>query len=126
MKVEEVMRKPLIVEKDIALDKAASLMNAHQSGSLLLVVNGDVKGIITERDILKNFHKHKKISKIMSILVFSISPDSELQEALDIMRDKKVKRLPVIDDGKVVGIITITSILAHWEELGIEEPFFFN
>lgn len=126
MKVEEVMRKPLIVEKDIALDKAASLMSVHQSGSLILLVGGNVKGIITERDILKNFHKHKKISKAMSSPVFSISPDSEIQEALGIMRDKKVKRLPVINDGKTVGIITITSILAHWEELGIEEQFFFN
>ena len=77
-----------------------------------------------ERDLIKNFTKHEKISKIMSTKVFTIGPDENLDEAAKVMREKGVKRLPVLSEGKLVGIVTLTDIMANFEAL--EEEFFFD
>ena len=123
MLVKELMRRPYVVEKDISLAEAARIMSDKGIGSLVFVSGKAIKGILTEKDIIKNFGNNKKLSHAMTARVITIEPDEGIDKALEIMRKNKVKRLPVVQDKAIVGIVTLTDILANFEDL--EEEFFF-
>lgn len=125
MEVKEVMKSPYIIEKDIYLSYAAKLMTAKKIGSLILLEDGKISGIITKSDIIENFGKDVKVTKVMSKDVITISENNNLDEALKTMQNNKIKRLPVLDDKEqLVGIITLTDIANNAEDL--EEEFFFE
>ena len=117
------MKRPFVVEKNIGLAEAANIMSKKEIGSLLFVSGDKLKGIITEKDLIKNFSKHENISQAMTSKVITVEAEESLDRAAEIMRENKVKRLPVVENGKLVGIITLTDILANFEAL--EEDFFF-
>ena len=125
MQIKELMKQPYVIDKDISLIDAAKLMSSKRIGSLLFVSKGKAKGIITEGDLLKNFGKNKRVSEIMSKNIISISNDENKDGALKIMKENKIKRLPVIDKAKrLVGIISMTDIAANVDKADGE--FFFN
>jgi CBS domain-containing protein len=124
MMVKELMKRPFVVDKDVAMAEAARIMSSKNIGSLIFVSGNKIKGIVTERDLIKNFSKHEKISQIMSTKVTTTEPDETIDRAVEIMRDKGIKRLPVLEEGKLVGIVTLTDIMANFEAL--EEEFFFE
>ena len=124
MRIKDLMREAFITEKDMSLADAAKLMSSKEIGSLLYVEKGKIKGILTERDVLKNFGKSKKISDIMSQNVITVEQDEDVNGALGIMTNHKIKRLPVLKKGELVGIITLTDIAANVDEL--EDGFFFD
>ena len=123
MLVKEVMVDPFVIEKDIKLVEAAKLMNQHNTDCLIFMSGDKVKGIITERDLLKNFNDKKKVSQAMTREVITIDPDKDLNEALALMNENKIKRLPVVMKDELIGIITVTDLLANADEL--DESFFF-
>ena len=124
MLVRDVMKQPFVIEKDMSLAEAARVMSSKEIGSLLFVSGKSLKGIITERDIIKNFGKGSKVSNVMSKKVITIEPDETVDAALEIMRKNKIKRLPAVEKGKLVGIITLTDVLGQFEDIG--EDFFFD
>ncbi len=125
MQVKELMKEPYIIERDISLIETAKILSERRIGSLLFVYKGKARGIITENDLLKNFGEHKNISQIMSRNIISIGPDETIEDALKIMRENKIKRLPVVDSKKqLVGIISMTDIAANFDKT--EGEFFFN
>ena len=125
MLIKELMKRPLVVDRNISLDEAAKIMSDENIGSLIMTSGSKIKGIITERDLLRNFGKQENISQAMAKKVVTIGPDEALDRALTVMRDNEIKRLPVVDEKKkLVGIITITDIMANFEAL--EEEFFFE
>lgn len=101
-------------------------MSSRGVDSLAVVSDGKLKGIVREMDVLRNFHTNKKVSEIMTKQISTIGPNKELEEALERMRKRKVKRLSVVDKGKLIGVINAMDIVAHWSELEINEPFFFD
>jgi CBS domain-containing protein len=123
MLVKELMRQPYVIEKDISLKEAARIMSSKNIGSLIFASKDKIKGIITERDMLKNFKKNVKVGSVMSKSVITAEPEDNVEDALEEMRQNKVKRLPVVEDDKLVGIVSLTDIAAHIDEL--EEAFFF-
>lgn len=125
MQVKELMKEPHVIEEDLMLSEAAKIMAEKKISSLIFVFKGRAKGIITESDLLKSFGKHKRISQIMSKNIITISPEENLEEALKLMRENKIKRIPVIDNKKnLVGIISMVIIAANLDKL--EGDFFFN
>lgn len=125
MQVKELMKTPYVIDRDISLAETAKLMSDKGIGCLLFVFKGKAKGIISESDLLKNFGKHKLISQIMSKNIISIKPEETIEGALKVMKENKIKRLPVVDSKKqLVGIISMTDIAANIEKL--EGEFFFN
>jgi CBS domain-containing protein len=125
MLIKDVMRQPYVIESDIGLDQAAKIMSDKKIGCLIMVKGSKIRGIITERDLLKNFSKHDKISKVMSQSVITIEPKQTLQEAYELMKENSIKRIPVINDQRdIIGIITLTDLAAHMDEF--DESFFFN
>jgi len=124
MKVEDLMRAPYYVDKNIGLKEVAKIMSSKNIGSLIFMPSRKIEGILTERDLLKNYEKNSKLKDVMSENVIVISPGSDINEAMRLMKENSIKKLPVVDNEKLVGIITLTDIAAHLDEL--EEEFFFE
>ena len=110
-----------IVATATALD-AAHLMNDRHIGSLVVVDNqaGDkVIGIVTERDILRRVVALDRspagvaVREVMSAPVACCRPDTTLAECRGVMTNKRIRHLPVVEDGRLVGIVTIGDLMAQ-------------
>jgi CBS domain-containing protein len=101
----------VIDASDDTLHEAARKMWKQQTGSLLVVDGDDLVGIITERDVLKAVAtgtslSETRISEVMSKDVITVAPGASLREAAKIMADKWIRHLPVVDNGKLVGVLS--------------------
>lgn len=118
--VSSVMVKRVVTfKKDDSILKVAKKM-ADSNISCIVVAEKDKKplGILTERDIIKKLVQHdkkivdKKVNHVMTTPVMSVKPDDELVPVGDMMKKKRVRRFPVVNDkGKLVGLVTQTDIL---------------
>jgi len=126
MKVSEIMHEVKVISPNISLKEAANMMSKEHIGSLVIVdKNEEIMGILTERDVLKNIGKiSEKIEKVMSKDVVTIEEDKNIDKAVEVMNENKIKRLPVTRNEKLVGIITVTDLLANSEN--INEEFLFE
>ena len=125
MKVKEVMKKIIVVEKDLSLREAAKIMSDKGIGSLVFLKKDKLVGMITERDVLENLSSlGRKISEVSRKLIVTIEDDDSLEHAAELMTEKKIKRLPVTNKNKLTGIITATDIIANVDDLN--EEFYFD
>lgn len=126
MRIKEVMNKAVAVEHDISIKEAAKIMSNKNIGSLIAVKGSKILGIITEKDVVDNITSlDKKVSSLMNKkVVVTISPEEDTDNAALLMAKNKIKRLPVVEDGVLIGIITATDLIAHSEDLN--ESFFFD
>lgn len=117
MLVRDVMNKNVVVaEPEITVKEAAGIMSQHHIGSLVILKDKKIIGIITERNILVAVAQGKDaelttVEEIMSKNVITIAPDKTIEEAVNLMVEHKVKKLPVVDDDKLIGIITASDII---------------
>lgn len=102
---------------DSDLSAVARTMWMRDCGVVPVVDNGQVIGVITDRDIcIATGSKNREpsmitVSEVMTRRVYSCQPDADIREALQIMRKKQVRRLPVIDaKGKLCGILSLNDI----------------
>ena len=118
--VRDIMTKDLLTisEKDTAL-KAAQLMSEKGVSSLIVLSDDQPIGIITERDFIKKVClKELKLSSVkvgdmMSKIRTSASPDTSIDVAVQRMVNNRIRRLPIIENGNLVGIITVTDLAKH-------------
>jgi CBS domain-containing protein len=117
IRVEDVMIRDVItINENASVKHAADVMNQHEIGALIAVKKGKATGIITERDLLKRVIVEAKNAKktmvrdIMSSPLEVISPSMELEEALRLMFAKGIKKLPVVEKNRLVGLISLTDI----------------
>ncbi|NBC65339.1 MAG: CBS domain-containing protein [Bacteroidetes bacterium] len=102
--------------KDSVLD-AISKMADHNIGALLVMKDGELLGIISERDyrnkiILKGRRsKDTPVSDIMSDQIVCVKPTDNINLCMQLMTNKKIRHLPVIDDDAVVGVISIGDVV---------------
>lgn len=124
MKVREVMKHVKTISLGSSVKDAARKMNDHNIGSLIVLDGKKLVGIITERDILGKITALDKtpskipVSNIMTSKVIVTRPDDFIDDAVYLMIKNKIKKLPVIEDGEVVGMITSTDIVANSDEIG--------
>ena len=117
MKIEKIMVKDVItLEADASAHDAVKLMNKNRIGCLVVVYEDKIAGILTERDMLERVlekcrdPKETKVSDIMTKQVIVGKPDIELVEATRLMFENKVKKLPVVEGNRLVGLVTLTDI----------------
>jgi CBS domain-containing protein len=117
MKVRELMTKqPTTVQPDATLGQVATLMKQEDCGSIPVVEGGRLVGIVTDRDIVVRGvaagkdPKTQRVSEIMSADPVAIGPNDDLSDAENIMGDRQIRRLPVVEDGKLVGILVTAQI----------------
>ena len=125
MRVGEIMKRVIVVDAGMGLKEASKVMSEKDIGCLVVMRKDKLIGIVTERDIIKNVGRIGcKVSSIMSGGVVTIDQAENLDDAAAIMTEKKIKKLPVVHKGKLVGIVTATDILAHSDSLN--ENFLFE
>jgi len=122
MKVREVMSfEPVSVNPDMPLKKAAQIMIRHGIGSLLVQKDNDIVGILAESDIVKAFAKSvpagTEVKKIMTKGVITVEANATLEKAARTMTMYNIKKLPVVDKGICVGIVTATDLITYEERL---------
>jgi len=117
MKIEKAMIGNVItLQGDVSAYDAVKLMNKNRIGCLVVVRKGQVVGILTERDVLERVvercknPKETKVSEIMTRQVIVGKPDMQLVEATELMFENKVKKLPIVDGNRLVGLVTLTDI----------------
>lgn len=122
--VMEVMsRSPVTATPDDTVDRVAGVMRTRDIGSLIVVEDGVPAGIVTERDIVTKVAAANlvpqtvKVRDIMTAPVVAIHPHEEVAEAARVMSDRKIRRLAVVEGGKLVGVITENDIIKIWPHL---------
>ncbi|MFA5485217.1 MAG: CBS domain-containing protein [Candidatus Pacearchaeota archaeon] len=126
MKVSEVMKKAIVVDDpSITLKQAAKIMTEKGIGSLIVLRENKAIGILTESDVVRDIDSiNKKLSELMSKNIICIDKNSIIEDAARLMKQNKIKRLPVVDGENLVGIVTATDIIHNSNELN--EDFFFD
>ncbi len=119
MLVRECLQKaPVTVPPECTLKEAAGLMASHGVGSLLVVSGDELLGIVTDRDIVvrgvgtgQSLRTHVK--SVMTERPVVIQGSADILEAFRIVKDAGVRRLPVLEDGDIAGIITVDDLLVR-------------
>ncbi len=108
---------PKRISPNATVEEAVKRMVKENIGSLIVCEDDEIKGILTERDILQKLvAKHKdpkkvKVRDIMTKRVVTVSPNEDLEKAAKIMAKKGIRRLPVVDRKRVVGMLTVKDVL---------------
>jgi len=117
MKAKDVMTTdPATLGPQATLGEAATLMRQEDCGSIPIVEDGRLVGIVTDRDIVVRAvaagkdARNTKVREVMSADPVCISPDTDMDEAAKVMADRQIRRLPVVEDGKLAGILVIGQI----------------
>ncbi len=121
LRVEHLMsRPPITVRKDESVQKAAKIMFDNRVGSVLVVdSDGKLVGIVTERDLvyliargIEFLASRYPVWEIMSEDPVTVGPDTSIQEAMEKMKELKIRHLPVVDDeGRPLGVISMRDII---------------
>lgn len=117
--VREIMEKPTAVDFTYSWEDAVEIMFGRKLGGCpILDREGRITGIITERDILEFLSRQTEfdgaIGDFMTTGVVSIGPNTTIEQAMKIISSKKIRRLPVIQDGVLLGLITSSSLLRYF------------
>jgi len=130
MKVKEVMKKVRTIDHNSSVREAALSMKKLEIGSLVVTNSTKPVGIITERDILTKVTASNetpskiKIKDIMSKPLITLDHDSPLEDAVYLMIKHKIKKVPILNDKGLHGIITSTEVVANSDDIG--EYYFFS
>ena len=134
MQVRDVMTEATITESAAdTLRAAAERMWRHQTGSLLVMDKDRLAGIITERDLLRAVALGADpntftVKEAMTTSVFTARPDLPLQEAARIMASRWIRHLPVVEKGRVLGVVSMRDVAGVFAALvpgsaGVEHEF---
>jgi CBS domain-containing protein len=111
VRISEVMTEAAVTDRpDDSLQQAARKMWDQQTGSLLVLDGEDLVGIITERDVLRAVATgtplDTPVSEVMSKGLITVEPATSLREAAAIMTERWVRHLPVLEGGRLAGIVS--------------------
>ena len=127
--VRDIMRRNVkTVRTDDSVHAAVLKMNKFQIGSVIVTNNGRAVGIITERNILERVVEPRLdpgtiwAKDIMSAPLVTVEPNDTVDEAAKIMAQKRIKKLPVVEGDKIVGVVSTSDIVrANPTQIGILE-----
>jgi predicted transcriptional regulator len=117
IKVSDLMTRNVItISSEATVKEAVDVMNEYEIGCIIVLIDRKAGGIVTERDILKRFvglnrdADKTKVKEIMSRPIWIIGPNEDVETALRHMLNAKIKKLPVVEDGRLLGLLTLTDI----------------
>jgi len=122
------------IEADAALENAVRKLIEHNVGSLVIVARGpegeQPVGIVTERDLLRYCASGAcklgpaKVSDLMSTKLVTASPDDRVDQIMGVMTQKRMRHLPVCEEGRLVGLVSIGDVVkAQHDRLAVENRF---
>ncbi|NKZ06997.1 CBS domain-containing protein [Actinomadura latina] len=116
-KIREIMTgSPTSVSPELDIVTVARAMRDEDIGAVLVAEGDDLKGVVTDRDLVVRGlaaggdPAQAKIGGIASSVTATVGPDDTLDKAAQIMRERSVRRLPVMEDGRPVGIVSIGDL----------------
>ncbi len=121
--VEVMSASPVTIPVDATIAEAATAMRDKEIGSLVVIDAGRPAGIVTERDIVTKVAAEMKaadrtsVRDVMSAPLIAVHPHQEVAEAAKIMAARRIRRLPVIQEGELVGMLTENDIIRVWPQL---------
>ncbi|MEY2818203.1 MAG: hypothetical protein RL275_1666 [Chloroflexota bacterium] len=105
------------ISPDATVLEVLSLMAKHNTGAMMVVHNGKVEGIVSERDCVRKMDlegrsaKTTKVSEIMTRKVIYVEASQQLEECMALMIDKNIRHLPVYDGKELLGLISVRDVL---------------
>lgn len=115
--VREVMKKNVItIDSSMTIQDAAKMMDDASIGAIVVLENGIAIGIITERDLTRRIVAKGKpyttsVKEAMSSPVVVVNPDDSVWDAAQLMKTRRIHRLPAVKDSRLVGMITTSDIV---------------
>ena len=127
--VKDIMSKSVIaVDANITINEAAKMMEDVKVGAIIVMENNTPVGIVTDRDFAVKVAAHaysivEPVKKIMSSPLITIGPEESVWMISDLMYTRGVRKLPIIDNDTVIGIVTATDLVNQFaisteEDLG--------
>jgi CBS domain-containing protein len=124
MKIVEVLNaKPesgvVTITPDAGVRELIALLAEHNVGALIVSSDGEsVDGIVSERDVVRHLHHdgtvvNNTVRAIMTEVVETTAPDSTLDELMEVMTRRRIRHVPVVKDGVLVGIVSIGDVVKH-------------
>ena len=118
MKARDIMTKDVVfANKDDSVLTVAKLMKHHNVGAIPIVENAEkVLGMVTDMDIVLNMADYNFdpantfALKLMTDKLYTVKPEADLSSALALMKKQQIRRLPVMEDNKLVGMLSIRDI----------------
>ena len=117
MKISTLMTQPVLrIDEESTVQQAAEVMGREHVGALLVTRRGEDIGIITERDIISKIIATKgnldetQVKTVMSKPLVTVDRDTIGEDAIRTMIENAVRRLPVTDDGRIVGMFTTSDV----------------
>jgi CBS domain-containing protein len=105
------------IDADASVLDAVRRMVEVNIGSLLVTEGGEIAGIVTERDYLRRValegrtDEDTAVREIMSSPLIVVTPDTSIDECMAVMTDRRIRHLPVVQEGKVVGLVSIGDLV---------------
>jgi len=108
------------VRADATLEEAARVLNEKKVGALVVIAeDGAIAGVLSERDIVREVAKNganclsDTVAAVMSRDVVTAAPSETVDEGLGRMTDRRIRHLPVLDGGRLIGVISIGDLVKH-------------
>ena len=104
------------IDRNSTVEQAARMMKELNVGSIPVTENGNVIGIITDRDVvLRNVADGRtaadtRVEEVMSKTVVTATPDMDVHRAADLMAQNQIRRLPIVENNRMVGIVSIGDL----------------
>ncbi len=124
MRIREIVAaKPsqavVTVSPQATVTELLALLAENNVGALVVSTDGaTVEGIVSERDVVRRLHENPgvlsaEVSTIMTASVHTVDPDSDLDEMMGVMTERRIRHVPVVADGALVGIVSIGDVVKH-------------
>lgn len=116
MKIRDVMTpNPKTVSPNDTVQSAAQVMRAEDTGAVPVVENGRVLAVVTDRDIVVRVVADggaatRPVREIASTDVVTVTPETSTREASELMGERQIRRLPVVENGRLVGIVSLGDL----------------
>ncbi|MFE1245961.1 CBS domain-containing protein [Fictibacillus sp. NPDC058756] len=121
MELRDIMTSDIeTCEPNTKITKVAGLMKSLGVGSIPVSENGELKGIVSDRDIVircvADGNIEGTVSDVMTLDPVTGTPDMTIDEAKNLMSEYQIRRLPVLDNGNVVGIVSLGDLAVKHED----------
>ena len=117
LKIQEIMTREVVtLDGKTTVIEAVAIMDRREISCLVVVQEASAIGIVTERDVLRRVLLEAKdptttkVFQIMSAPLVTGDPQMSIQDAIKLMTEKRIKKLPIMENGRLVGLITLTDL----------------
>lgn len=131
-KIKSIAHSPTFVSPENTVENACKIMSNKNVGSVIVGTEDKPQGVFTERDVIFKVvangidPKTAKVREYMTTPLITLNADSTINDAQKIFNEKKIRRLPVIEDGIIVGVVSARSVLNNINFESIKKKYYYS